>query len=55
MSQDAAFYLDPLRDIYEAGVTQLKECHNVCIAWLTSGSGLYDLYLLPASDQFSRW
>lgn len=32
MSQDAAFYLDPLRDIYEASVTQLKDTPNVYTA-----------------------
>ena len=45
MSQDAAFYLDPLRDIYEACVTMLR-FNVVGNDWLT-----YNLRLL----QFIRF
>ena len=52
MSQTAAFYLDPLRDIYEVGnaVPNPENAADYC-----SLTGLHYIYLLSTSHKFHRW
>ena len=54
MSQTAAFYLDPLRDIYEVSTIFLQGPSSGENS-ADDKSGVYNLYLLPATDQLPGW
>ena len=51
MSQTAAFYIDPLRDIYE-----VNDMHPLVLATLKLRiTGFHNIHLLPTSHQLPRW
>lgn len=52
MSQTAAFYLDPLRDIYEVSTKSKITLNPGCMA--NGTPGIHDIYLLPAPHQLPR-
>lgn len=54
MSQDAAFYLDPLRDIYEVSHAIHEVAESRYIWPLTNISGFHDIYFLPTPNQLPR-
>lgn len=51
MSQDAAFYLDPLRDIYEVPCAKLRGWRS--LDGLIIALGIHHLHIFPTSHQFS--
>ena len=50
MSQTAAFYIDPLRDIYEVSCLKYTELGPL----VTQSPGIHYLHLLPTPYKFPR-
>lgn len=55
MSLTAAFYVEPIRDIYEASFSGSRTRLSFSTDMSLDLIGLHHIYFLPTSDQLYRW